>query len=693
MASANSNIQLTELDFDAIKRNLINYLKGQDVLKDADYTGSVLSNLLDVFAYNTHYNAYYLNMIANEMFLDTAVTRSSVISNAKLLGYSPKSTVSCSATVDITVGGLTEAYFLIPKYTKFLSESIDGTNYTFVTTREYYQPTVNGSVSITDITLTEGEPVSIKRVYYVSDNPTSKFKILDKSVDLNTLEVYVQKSSTDTTYEIFKRGDYSTFLDGTSNVYFVEETSDGFYQIYFGNGIIGKSLIDGNVVNYTYIISSGIDSYGASSFALIDPISVEYFGFDVTTTQSAIGGGEKESIESIKFQAPKMYSAQKRAVTKDDYIAILQQNNIGVNFDAVNVWGGQENDPPVYGQVYFCIKPAGGYTLTQTQKQRLIQEVISPVSVMTVNPVIVDPDYIYIKLNVNVMFDQKKTNYSPTEIQNIIKSAILNFSSQNLNTFNSTFSQSELSYMINNLDQSIIANEISIQVQKKIYPNLNSSTTYKLHYGVPLKSGMFFSGINSYPSMQFKDLNNPQLTLNGVYIEEIPAATGGVSSILINNPGYGYQRRPTVSILGDGSGATAEAEINLDGTIKAISILTSGNNYTSAIVNITPATGDTTGTGAGATAILEGQYGRLRTYYNNTHQAKTILDEDIGTVDYINGTITLSNFNPIQIDDPLGTLTVSANPTTSLISSSRSKIITIDPFDPNAIIINVTAKY
>jgi len=203
---------------------------------------------------------------------------------------------------------------------------------------------------------------------------------------------------------------------------------------------------------------------------------------------------------------------------------------------------------------------------------------------------------------------------------------------------------------------------------------------------------MFQSGISSSPSVQFVDPINFTNTINGVYVEEVPSSTGGLASVSLINAGYSYQYTPTVTILGDGTGATAEAILNTTGTLRSINVLTSGNNYTSAIVSITPATGDVTGTGASAVAVLEGQYGTLRTYYNNTSQVKSILNPNIGTVDYVNGIVTLNSFGPIEVDDPLGQFVMTVNPSTTIISSSLNKIITVDPFDPNAITVNVTAK-
>ena len=692
MAGANSQMSLVGLDFNAIKNNLTTFLRSQDTFKDYNFEGSGLSVLLDVLAYNTQYNGFYLNMVANEMFLDTALQRSSVVSQAKLLNYTPKSAVAPTAFVNVVVTGVTQSSLTLPTYTNFLSESVDGVNYNFVTTQSTTVNTdVNNTVTFSNIELKQGVPLSYKFVVDSTSNPTYTFEIPDNAIDTSTLQVTVQQSSTNTSYQIYSPAtDYLT-LNSSSLVYFVNESFDGNYEIFFGDGILGNKLTDGNLVLVSYVSTQSSLSEGANNFVLMDSLA----NFGVTTVYGqtpASNGSDIESIDSIKFQAPKSYSAQNRAVTKDDYITLIQQNNIGVTFDAVNVWGGQENDPPVYGQVFVCLKPSGSYSLTETQKTRLINDVLKPISIMTVEPTIVDPDYTYLKFTVNVVYDAKKTNLGSSDIKNIVTSVINNFATTNLNSFNSTFSSSELTIAIQNSNQSIIANEISVQLQKKIYPNLTTPQTYNFYYNVPLTKGMFQSGVSSSPSVQFRDPINLANIINGVYVEEVPSSTGGLASVSLINSGYSYQYTPTVTILGDGTGATAQAILNTNGTLRTINVLTSGNNYTSAIVSITPATGDVTGAGASAVAVLEGQYGTLRTYYNNTSQVKSILNPNIGTIDYVNGIVTLNAFGPIEVDDPLGQFVMTVNPSTTIISSSLNKIITVDPFDPNAITVNVTAK-
>jgi hypothetical protein len=691
MAGANSNIQITDLDFNDIKTNLKNFLKSQNALKDYNFEGSALSVLLDILSYNTQYNAYYLNMVANEMFLDSAIQRESVVSLAKLLNYTPKSAIAPEAIVNVLVNQVTDASLTLPKNTPFLSENIDGVNYSFVATDSSTVAVSGQQALFSNVTIKQGIVASISYEVDSTTNPTYTFSIPDENVDTTTLLVSVQQSVSNTTYEIFTKASDVLLLTGDSTVYFLQESVNGLYEINFGDGILGKKLVDGNIVSLSYLSTNGSASAGANSFINMDAIG-GFSNVSVTSVQPASFGQDKETIDSIKFQAPKSFSAQKRAVTKEDYITAIQQNTLGYSFDAVNVWGGQENDIPIYGQVFISLKPAGSYNLTQLQKQNLIQDVIKPISVLTVSPTIVDPDYSYLQLTVNVLYDPSKTNLTSSQIKTNVKTAITNLAASQLNTFNSTFNITNFNNVINNVSPSIITNEISLQVQKKFFPILTVPTTYNLYYGTPLKRGMFQSGISTSPSLQFRDPDNLTSIIGGVQIEEVPSSTGGVESISIINPGFGYQSAPTIEILGDGVGATAEAVIAATGSLKSINITNKGSGYTSAIVKITPKSNDTTGQLGAATVNLEGRYGTLRSFYNNNENVKVILDSFVGTVDYNMGIITLENFNPYGVQNDLGQLTVSANPTTSIISSTYNRIITVDPFDPNSIVVNVTAK-
>ena len=691
MAGANSNIQMTDLDFNNIKTNLRTYLQSQDTLKDYNYEGSALSTLLDILAYNTQYNAFYLNQVANEMFLDTAIQRGSVVSQAKLLNYVPKSAIAPTSTINLSVTGVTDSSLTLPKFTTFMSEAIDGINYNFVSDDTYTVNVSGGTANFENITIKQGITGSVSYTVDSATNSSYIFQIPDSNIDTTTLSVYVQQSSSNSSVELYNLATDHLTLTDNSKVYFLQENIQNKYEVYFGDGILGKQLTDGNIVIISYVVTEGSAAAGANNFVLMNSIS-GYSNYTLTPVTKATQGGARESISSVKFQAPKSFSAQGRAITKEDYITVIQQNNLGISFDAVNVWGGEENSTPVYGQVFISLKPQGAYNLTTTQKQRLVEEVIKPISVLTVTPTIVDPDYTYLKLTLDVVYNPNKTTQSSAQIETGIKSAVQSFAASNLNTFNSTFNSYDLLTTIQNYSSSIVSSNYKVQLQKKFFPNLTNSTTYNLYYNTPLEQGVLLSGVSSSPAMQFSNPSNLAQTIDGVYLEEVPSSTHGVDTISIINPGFGYTSTPTVTILGDGSGATAHAVI-VNERISKIVIDSAGQNYTSAIVKITPDASDTTGVLGAAVVNLQGRFGTLRSYYYPSDtQIKTIFNSNIGTIDYTNGVITLNNFNPINLSNELGQLTVTTNPTTSIISSTYNRIITVDPYDSNAIVVNVIAK-
>jgi hypothetical protein len=690
MAGANSNIQMTDLDFNNIKTNLKKYLQSQDTLKDYNYEGSALSTMLDILAYNTQYNAYYLNQVANEMFLDSAIQRASVVSHAKMLNYTPVSAIAPTATINLKVNEVTDASLTLPKFTTFLSEAIDGVNYNFVTSDSYTVNVINNTANFNGVTLKQGIPTNLVFTVDSITNPKYIFEILESNVDTTSITVTVQDSISNTSSEVYTLADKILTLDGTSKVYFLQESLNDSYEIFFGDGIIGKKLSDGNVVRVSYIITSGITSAGANNFVLMDTVS----GFANTAifpVVEASQGGDRESIDSIKLHATKSYSAQNRAVNKNDYIVALQKNELGISFDAVNVWGGEQNDPPVYGQVFISMKPSGSYKLTDTQKTAIIDEVIKPISVMTVSPTIVDPDYTYLKLAIDVVYDPTKTTLSSAQLEANIQAQVRQFAINELNTFNSTFNSYNLLNTIQSVSNSIVTSEFDIRMEKRLLPSLINATTYKLYYNAPLEKNMYMNGVSSSPTMQFRNPSNLAEIIDGVYFEEVPNQTNGVDSISVINPGFGYQYTPTVTIVGDGMGATAVATV-INGSIASIAVTNAGTGYTSAIAQITATSGDTTGRLGAAVVNLNGSVGTLRSVYTDTTNIKTVLNSNAGTIDYSNGIITLFEFAPYNVNNLLGELALSVKPTTSIISSTYSRIITIDPYDTNSVVVNVIAK-
>jgi hypothetical protein len=689
MATANSGLQITNLDFGGIKASLKSFLSQQDTLKDYNFDGSALSVLVDLLAYNTQYNAYYLNMVANEMFLDSAIQRGSVVSHAKLLNYIPQSAVAPKATVQIKVNGVTTPTLTLPKFTSFISEAINEVNYTFLTTDSTTVNVTANTATFNDIIISQGIASSYSYTYNTTSNPKQLFEIPDSNIDTSTLIVSVQESSSNTASVTYNLSTNYIDLTPTSTVYFLEEGMNGKYKIYFGDGLLGQSLTNGNIVNLTYITTSGTSAFGANSFTAMSSIG----GFSntvVNSVTSATQGSNKETIDSIKYTAPKAYAAQGRAVTKEDYIYLIQNNSSNLPIDSVSVWGGEENTPPVYGQIFCAVKPSGGFTLTPTQKERLISEVIKPISVLTVTPTIVDPDYTYVKINTNVLYDPKKTTLTGGQIKGQVINQINQFTTSALNTFNSVFKLPELISSIQSADTSIITNECSIRLQKKFYPKLNSRATYIFDFGVPLQRNYYNAGLNSSPDFSEADATAVSGLREGIYFEEVPTTTGGVSTINVVNQGFGYTKIPSVTILGDGQDATAYAVLAA-GRVNSIVVTNPGYNYTEAYVVITPQDGDTSGALAYAAPVLEGVEGTLRTYFYQNN-IKTILDSNAGTIDYSTGRVTLTDFSPLTINNDLGRFTISVVPDSTIVSSTYNKIIAVDNFDPEAITVNVSIQ-
>lgn len=687
MAGANSNIQITDLDFNTIKTNLKRYLQSQDTLKDYNYEGSALSTLLDVLAYNTQYNAYYLNMVSNEMFLDSAIQRQSVVSHAKMLNYTPASSSAPSATINLKINEVTDLAVTLPKFTNFISEAIDDVNYRFVTVSD---TTVNTNVNdqtatFSNLTIKQGEPVNLTLNYEAAQNPSMTFELPDPNIDTSTLTVIVQQSTSNSSFEVYSLAQAYLELDSSSAVYFLQEGPNGNYQIYFGDGVLGKSLTDGNQIVVSYIITNGAASYGANNFVLMDTIA-GYSNTVITPITSTTQGSEKETTDSIRYTAPKAYSAQGRAVTKEDYIYQIQNNAGVIPIEAVNVWGGEENDPPVYGTVLVAIKPRGGYLLTELQKRIVETEIIKPISVLTVVPRIVDVDYTYLIITSNILYTPRMTTYTATQLENQVLSAIRSFGAQTLNTFNSTFKLSSLIFTVQSVSPSFITNDASILLQKRFVPDLLNSTTYTFNFDTALQKNIYSGSITVTPTMQFRDSKDNNIVREVVYLEETPTATTTIESISIVNPGFNYTSTPTITIVGDGSGATATATV-INGQVVSIELTNSGLNYTQALVQISGGGGSL----ASAYAILAGNTGTLRTYYFN-NGVKTVLNPTAGTVNYELGIVTLTGFNPLQINNSSGVLSVQAVPISTLISSYRDKIVTLDNSDPNSINVNITAK-
>ena len=683
MANNTSQIQLTSLDFDTIKQNLVTYLQSQSQFADYNFQGSAFNVLLDILSYNTFYNAFYMNMIANEMFLDTAVLRSSVVSQAKALGYTSRSSIAAQAILNVTVTkapGDTTTSLYIPRFTPFVAASLGGATYTFYTVDDTENVANTGSNFIFNSTVVkEGVPVIKSFNYSVAENPSQYFDLVDQNIDISTLQVIVQASTTNPSYNVFTLAEDATTVTANSNVYFVEEGSNLNYLIYFGDGVISSSLVDGNIVTVSYLVTNADNANDLQSFSMQATL-LDGSTSSVVTATPSFGGEPIESVANIKFNAPKSFIAQNRIVTKNDYITIINKNY--PYFDSVTVWGGEEEVPPVYGQVFISAKPKNGYVTTTSQVDYLINDIIRPFSVLTVTPNFVNPDYDFLNFNLTVNYDPSQTTQSQQNLISSIVNTVYNFANTNLNTFNSSFQYSKFLAAIDGTNQAIQSSTGTVYIEKRFTPSTTESETYKIKFGTSLHHGISNDRLYSTGFMQLDSSGNEQ----ECYIEETPFDFGSIESVTINSPGYAYTTAPTITIEGDGLGANAYPII-VNGQINSVVVDAAGNNYTTAAIALSGGGG----TGASLTPNLTGGTGVLRTYYFDTNNVKHILNPTAGTIDYINGIVTLNNFYPLSVIGTDGVLSIFAQPDNYSFSSKNQIILTLDQTSLTAVSVILNA--
>lgn len=679
--SANSKLTLTSLDFDGIKENLKNFLRSQSEFSDFDFEGSAISQILNLLAYNTHYQGFYLNMVANEMFMDTAVLRKSIVSHAKTLGYTPRSATASQATVNVTItkaNSDSTTILTLPRFTTFSSEALNGVSYNFVSVDNYNAANSNNTFTFNDVQLKEGIPVTKSFIVDNATNPNQYFNLSDQNIDTSTLKVIIQTSRTVPSQNTFSLAEDATDVDGDSNVFYLEETDDGSYRIFFGDDILGRKLADGNIVITSYITTNADAANGLRRFRLQSQV-LSGSTSNVETAIASTAGSGAESSQSVKFTAPKSYISQNRAVTKNDHINMI--NRRYPYFDAVTVWGGEENDPPVYGKVFISAKPREGFAITQAEKQHVIQQVLMPVGILTVIPEFVDPDYNYLNFRIKATYDPKLTSSTAAQVQTVISDAVSAYAETNLNTFNNSFKLSKFLRAIDDSDPSIVSSTASVFLEKRFNPILETPTTYTLKFGTGLHKGIGSDRLYSSPSYTQEDGTG---IVRNCFIEEVPESSTGVESIKILDPGRNYISNPTLTIVGDGQGANAYVRI-VNGKIQSVIVDNPGTNYTTATITVSGGGG----TSGQLEAVIQGATGRLRTYYFDQNNNKIVLDPEAGTIDYVNGIITLDSFAPIDVANPFKRLSIYIQPINFNFSSSLNRILTYDDSDPGSITVSL----
>jgi len=678
---ANARLQITDLDFDQIKNNLKSYLQQQSEFTDYDFEGSSLGVLLDILAYNTHYNAYYLNMVANEAFLDTAMLRDSVVSHAKTLNYIPYSYAAPRAITTITVetNDTTPATLTIARGQTFSSNLIDNMSYNFTTLQDYTVTKSNTQFVFENVSLYEGRLVNYNFSFTRNSNPKSIFQLPDNNIDTNTLYVTVTDNVGNTATQVYNHVSDVLDVDPTTNAYFIQEARNGNYEIYFGDGVIAKQLVDGSTVSVSYLITNGTTANKANGFVPDGPIGI-YSIVDVVVNDIAAGGAIREPVDSVKYSAAAQYATQNRLVTFKDYETYIRSKYPSI--DSLSVWGGETDVPPVYGKVYISLKPKTNYFISETEKQRIITDIINPKSIVAVQSEIRDPEYLYLIVETSVQYDPKKTTLKEDAIKTNIRNSILSYRDTNLNRFGASFVLSKLQEAVDNTDvNSFIGSEATVRVQRRFEPNIGNSASYTVKFNVPIHRGTI---TNKLKSTEF-DVYDTSGVRRTAQFDEAPQSYTGISEILVTNPGVGYTTAPTVTISGDGSNATAEAVI-VNGRIQKILVTNRGIEYTQATVSITGGNGY----GAEALVVVDAKVGVLRTIYYDSLAQRQIINANAGTIEYDNGIVNINDirFLSVSSSDNLVQLTIEAEK--GIIQSIRNTILTIDQDDPVSIVTTLT---
>ena len=550
-------LKVTELDFDQIKENLKIYLKSQDEFKDYDFDGSGFSVLLDTLAYNTHYLGYNANMLANEMFLDSAALRSSIVYHAKTMGYELSSARAANATISVSIK-TSAATITMPAGTKFAS-TLNGSTYNFVTIADMTGSKFGNSVNFDSINVYEGTYVETR---YTADSSDleQRFLLRDNRSDTSTLTVKVINSASDSTTTTYTKATDITQLTSSSTVYFLQEVEAGKFEVYFGDGIVSKAIEDGNIVSLSYVVTNKSEANGAAFFS--PPSSIDG-NTDITTStiMRATGGAEPESLSSIKLSAPLNYAAQGRAVTTSDYETYVKK--LFPNTQAVNVFGGEDGsyDPstgvsstPEYGKVFISVKSTTGANLTSTQKNQLVND-LSKYTVASITPTVVDPETTFLRLTTAAKYDSSATTKSSSDIVSAITTALTNYNTNNLQTFTSQYRASAVSRTIDEADTSILNNTTTVKLSKFFTPSIGTTTSYNVSF------------------------NNAILHPEDGYL----ASTGGI----LTSSGFKVGTDTTSEFFFDEDGEGNIRRYSLVGTTRSYADLQAGTiDYTSGVIKI-----------------------------------------------------------------------------------------------------------
>ena len=507
--------QLNNLDFADIKVALKEYMRAQTDFTDYDFEGSAISQILDVLAYNTYYTAFNTNMVVNELFLDSATLRDNVVSLAKQLGYTPKSVTSPKASVSmaLTFTGTAPAEVALKRGSGFVT-NYDGSLYRYILKDNLKVSVANNIATFTDIPIYEGSQI-VTNIVVDTNSKSQRFIIDNSGVDINTLSVRVFQAANSSIFKDYKQANNILDIGATDDVYFINEIEDEKYEIFFGDGVLGRKLEDNNVVEMSYIVTNGTATNGANTFTfngLMEDengttITLPFSISSINTTSIASGGADIETIDKIKYNAPKFYGSQNRAVTGNDYKAIVR--NLYPAISDVIVFGGEEQVPPAYGKVFLSIKPTEATTLSSFTKNELTEE-LKKYTVASIRPEFVDPSILFIELTSNIYYTGTKTQLLPTEIATKASTAIVEYlKTSQTEKFNGKFRYSKFIGVIDNSDISINSNDTSVMMRKDFIAQINQSSYYEICYQNPF----------------LKDCDNPVVSSTGFTVFEFPTIT------------------------------------------------------------------------------------------------------------------------------------------------------------------------
>jgi len=675
-------IIITDLDFESIKDNLKTFLNSQQQFLDYNFEGSGLSVLINLLAYNTYYNAFYANMMANELFIDSAQVRNSLLSHAKSLNYTPISRRAPTAIVNVVVtppGGNTQSLLTMDRFTEFQSQAIDGVNHTFVAKEAVSVYKEAGVFTFSNLEIKAGTPQVATFTYSSISNPATQFELPNDDIDTSTLLVQVQASTLNTATETFQLSVDITEITSNSAVYYLSPSTDDKYRLTFGDGSISRALANGNIVIASYLSTDGADANKANLFAT--GAIGGFSNVSISSVSSASGGAEREGDDSIRARAPMAYTAQNRAVTQKDYETLLKQ--LYPDIQSIFVWGGEDNVPPVYGKVYVSISPKEGVIINEAEKSRIVAEILGPVSVLSITPVLVDPDYVYMKFEAQVEVDGKLTLLTTAQISETVRQAIITYTNDTFNQFGTIFTVSKFSRAVDDSLSAILGSDTIVRLEKRLTPTFNTSTTYTVNFGTELHHAPIQRAMKSTAFTTYDSSN----VLRTAYIEEVYNSSTGVDSIEIADPGYGYTDPPTITITGDGSGAVAVATI-VNGRIDTITTTKRGTNYTSALVTLSGGGGQ----GGSATAVVQSKFGTLRSFYYNSNSEKVDINPELGTINYFTGEVVINNLSVVESLTETEDIRISVEPGTSIIETKRNQLLLLDTDDPTAISISVVVR-